>query len=160
MAKNAQPQKTKVTMYTDGSSLGNPGPGGYGVVLLYTDPYGKTYRKELSGGEPKTTNNRMELMGVIAGLRALTRPCSIQIFSDSKYFVDAFVQHWLPSWIKMSWVTSSGTDVKNVDLWKEILSLIDNGHDISCQWVKGHNNNPENERCDQLAKAAASKYQK
>ena len=146
---------SKVIIYTDGSARGNPdGPGGYGVVLRFTDSKGVLHEKELSAGYKKTTNNRMELMGVIAGLEALTRPCEVEVHSDSKYIVDAFNQHWLDSWIKKGWKRSGNEKVKNVDLWKRLLAAKDK-HRVSFIWVKGHDGEELNERCDKLATSAA-----
>ncbi|MCR4586274.1 MAG: ribonuclease HI [Lachnospiraceae bacterium] len=146
---------SKVIIYTDGSARGNPdGPGGYGVVLRFTDSKGVLHEKELSAGYKKTTNNRMELMGVIAGLEALTRPCEVEVYSDSKYIVDAFNQHWLDSWIKKGWKRSGNEKVKNVDLWKRLLAAKDK-HRVSFIWVKGHDGEELNERCDKLATSAA-----
>ena len=138
-----------VTMYTDGACSGNPGPGGWGCILMYG-----VYKKELSGGEAQTTNNRMELTGVIAGLQALKEPCVVDLYSDSKYLVDAFNQHWIDSWLKKNWKRGKNEDVKNVDLWKRLLKAKEQ-HQVSFHWVKGHADNPLNERCDQLATSAA-----
>ena len=111
-----------VKIYTDGAARGNPdGPGGYGCVLHYTDRNGNLHEKELSAGYKKTTNNRMELMAAIVGLEALNRPCQIQLYSDSKYLVDAFNQHWIDGWIKKGWKRGKNEPVKNVDLWKRLL---------------------------------------
>ena len=145
----------KVTIYTDGAARGNPeGPGGYGAVLQYTDPKGTLHEKEVSAGYKKTTNNRMELMAVIAGLSQLNRPCEVVVFSDSKYVVDAFGQGWITNWQKAGWKKSDRKPVKNVDLWKRLLALME-PHQVSFTWVKGHDGNPLNERCDQLATTAA-----
>ena len=140
----------KVTIYTDGSSRGNPGPGGYGAVLL-SGPY----RKELSAGYAVTTNNRMELMAAIVGLEALKRPCQVELYSDSKYLVDAFNQHWIDSWLKKNWVNSQKKPVKNPDLWKRLLKAKE-PHEVMFIWVKGHDGHPQNERCDKMATAAAA----
>ncbi|QNM05850.1 ribonuclease HI [Qiania dongpingensis] len=145
----------KVTIYTDGSARGNPdGPGGYGAVLQYVDGSGVLHEKELSAGYKKTTNNRMELMGVIAGLEALNRPCEVEIVSDSAYVVKAFTEHWLDGWIRKGWKRGKNEPVKNVDLWKRLLKAKE-PHEVSFRWVKGHAGHPENERCDCLATAAA-----
>lgn len=145
----------KVIIYTDGSARGNPnGPGGYGVVLRFTDSKGVLHEKELSAGYKKTTNNRMELMAVIAGLEALTRPCEVEVHSDSKYIVDAFNQHWIDSWLKKGWKRSGNEKVKNVDLWKRLLAAKEQ-HRVSFIWVKGHAGEDLNERCDKLATDAA-----
>ena len=147
----------QVTIYTDGSARSNPGPGGYGALLVYVDPAGHTHTLELSQGYRRTTNNRMELMGVIAALEALNRPCTVDVYSDSRYVVNAFAQHWIPGWIKRGWKTSQKEPVKNVDLWKRLLAAAE-PHEISWHWVKGHNDHPGNERCDQLATAAADDH--
>ena len=111
----------KVSIYTDGAARGNPdGPGGYGTVLEYVDTKGELHRKEISQGYKKTTNNRMELMAVIAGLEALNRPCEVALYSDSKYVVDAFNQHWIDGWLKKGWKRGKNEPVKNVDLWKRL----------------------------------------
>lgn len=143
-----------VTVYTDGSSRGNPGPGGYGAVLLYTDPAGQEHRKELSCGYAKTTNNRMELLAVIVALEALLRPCDVEVHSDSQYVVNAFKQHWVDGWLRKGWKTASKQPVKNVDLWKRLLAAKEQ-HRVSWVWVKGHAGHELNERCDQLATEAA-----
>ena len=145
----------KVTIYTDGAARGNPdGPGGYGTVIEYVDPKGKLHVKELSQGYEKTTNNRMELMAVIAGLEALNRPCQVDLFSDSKYVVDAFNQKWIDGWIKKNWNRGKSGPVKNIDLWKRLLKAKEI-HQVTFHWVKGHDGHPQNERCDELATAAA-----
>ena len=144
-----------VKIYTDGAARGNPdGPGGYGSVLEYVDPKGKLHVKELSRGYVRTTNNRMELMAVIAGLEVLNRPCTVEVYSDSQYVVNAFNQHWVDSWIKKGWKRGKNEPVKNIDLWKRLLQAKE-PHDVSFHWVKGHDGHPQNERCDQLATAAA-----
>ena len=145
----------KVTIYTDGSARGNPdGPGGFGTVIHYVDGAGTLHVKEISGGYKRTTNNRMELMAAIAGLEALNRPCEVALYSDSKYLVDAFTQHWIDSWLKKNWKKSDGSQVKNVDLWTRLLQA-KAPHDVTFVWVKGHDGHPENERCDSLATSAA-----
>lgn len=145
----------KVTIYTDGSARGNPdGPGGFGTVIHYIDKLGKLHVKEISGGYKRTTNNRMELMAAIAGLEALNRPCEVELYSDSKYLVDAFNQHWIDSWLKKGWKRGKNEDVKNVDLWKRLLKAKE-AHQVTFHWVKGHAGHPENERCDFLATSAA-----
>ncbi|MFY9343109.1 MAG: ribonuclease HI [Planctomycetota bacterium] len=140
----------EVTIYSDGACLGNPGPGGYGTVLLF----GET-RKELSAGFRRTTNNRMELLGAIAGLEALKRPCTVALWSDSKYVIDAMGKGWLESWQRRGWRTAAKQPVKNQDLWQRMLRACE-PHTLSWHWVRGHTGHPENERCDQLAVAAAS----
>lgn len=145
----------KVKLYTDGAARGNPdGPGGYGAVLVYVDPKGVAHEKELSGGYRRTTNNRMELMGVIAGLEALNRPCEVEVISDSKYVVDAFNQHWVDSWLKKGWKRGKNEPVKNVDLWQRLLAA-KAPHQVTFFWVKGHAGHEYNERCDHLATSAA-----
>ena len=145
---------TKVTVYTDGAARGNPGPGGYGAVLEFVDSKGELHVREYSGGYKKTTNNRMELMGVIVAFEALNRPCDINLYSDSKYVIDAFNQHWIESWQKKGWKKSDRQPVKNVDLWKRLLEAKD-PHNVTFHWVKGHDGHPQNERCDTLATTAA-----
>lgn len=150
----------KVTIYTDGAARGNPeGPGGYGAVLLYTDPKGTVHRRELSEGYEKTTNNRMELMAAIAGLEALTKPCEVELYSDSKYLTDAFNKGWLDNWLKKNWRKADGKPVLNTDLWTRLLEAA-KPHTISWIWVKGHDGNEENERCDELATSAADAMRK
>ena len=145
----------EVTLYTDGSARGNPdGPGGYGAVLHYVDGRGKLHVKELSAGYQKTTNNRMELMGVIAGLEALNRPCLVTVVSDSAYVVKAFNEHWLEGWVKKGWKRGKNESVKNRDLWERLLKAME-PHQVHYTWVKGHAGHPENERCDELATSAA-----
>lgn len=145
----------KVTIYTDGAARGNPdGPGGYGAVLEYRDSKGELHVKELSAGYKKTTNNRMELLAVIRALEALNRPCEIDLYSDSKYVIDAFNQRWIYSWMKKGWKKSDNKPVKNIDLWKKLLAVKE-PHQITFHWVKGHDGHPQNERCDELATTAA-----
>ncbi|HKJ16897.1 MAG TPA: ribonuclease HI [Xanthomonadales bacterium] len=134
-----------VVIYTDGACSGNPGPGGWGGVLLYNG-----HRKELSGGEEETTNNRMELMAVIRSLEALSRPCKVTINTDSVYVMKGITE-WIKSWKARNWKTASKKPVKNVDLWKELEAAIE-PHDVSWKWVKGHSGVPENERADELAR--------
>lgn len=143
-----------VIVYTDGAARGNPGPGGYGTVMHYTDPAGKLHVKEMSCGYERTTNNRMELLGVIVALEALRRPCTIDLYSDSKYVVDAFNQHWIEGWLARGWKNAKKEPVKNIDLWKRLLAAKE-PHQIAFHWVKGHAGHPENERCDELATTAA-----
>ena len=144
-----------VKIYTDGAARGNPdGPGGYGTVLEYIDTKGNLHTRELSKGYRRTTNNRMELMAVIAGLEALNRPCQVQVYSDSKYVVDAFNQHWIDGWIKKGWKRGKNEPVKNPDLWKRLLEA-KAPHQVEFIWVKGHDGHPQNERCDALATGAA-----
>lgn len=140
-----------VYLYTDGSSLGNPGPGGYGAILVMGP-----HEKELSGGENPTTNNRMELMGAIAGLSALKRPCRVILTSDSKYLVDGITKGWAKSWRARGWVKSDKKPALNPDLWGKLLDLLAI-HQVEFVWVKGHAGHPYNERCDRLAVAYAEK---
>lgn len=144
-----------VKIYTDGAARGNPdGPGGYGTVLEYVDTKGQLHKKELSQGYVKTTNNRMELMAVIAGLEALNRSCEVEVYSDSQYVVNAFNQHWVDGWIKKGWKRGKNEPVKNVDLWRRLLEAKQK-HSVTFHWVKGHDGHPQNERCDELATTAA-----
>ena len=145
----------EVKLYTDGAAKGNPdGPGGYGAVIQYEDQMGNLHEKEISQGYIKTTNNRMELMGVIRGLECLNRPCQVTLYSDSKYVVDAFLKNWLDNWIKNGWRKSDKKPVKNMDLWKKLLQVME-PHEMKFVWVKGHDGHEQNERCDQLATEAA-----
>ena len=140
----------EVTIYTDGACSGNPGKGGYGVVMLYGSA-----RKELSAGYEKTTNNRMEVLAVIEGLKALKEPCNVNLYSDSKYVVDAIEKGWLAGWKKNGWKKSNKDKVLNVDLWLKLDEQLEK-HNVKFIWVKGHADNVENERCDTLAREAAS----
>ena len=143
----------RVSIYSDGSARSNPeGPGGYGTVIHYVDTKGQLHVREFSAGYKKTTNNRMELMGVITGLEALTKPCEVEVISDSKYVTDAFNKGWVDNWIFNNWRTSQKKTVLNRDLWLRLLKAMD-PHKVT--WVKGHAGHPENERCDQLATEAA-----
>ncbi len=142
-------ERPQVTMYTDGGALGNPGPGGYGVVLLY-----KSQRKELSGGFRRTTNNRMELMAVISGLESLKTPCQVTVYTDSRYVADAVEKGWAKRWRANGWKRNKQERALNPDLWERLLNLLD-GHEVVFRWVKGHAGNPENERCDALTQEAA-----
>ena len=145
----------KVTIYTDGAARGNPdGPGGYGVVLEFVDSAGVLHERELSQGYIRTTNNRMELMAAIVALEALTKPCEVELWSDSQYLVNAFNQHWIENWIRKNWMRTKSEPVKNVDLWKRLLATKE-PHNVTWNWVRGHNGHPQNERCDALATAAA-----
>lgn len=141
---------SEVTIYSDGACLGNPGRGGYGTVLLA----GK-HRKELSAGFARTTNNRMELLGAIVGLEALTRPCAVTLWSDSQYLIHAMTKGWLESWQRRGWRTAAKEPVKNRDLWERLLRAVGE-HAVDWRWVRGHTGDVENERCDQLAVAAAN----
>jgi len=140
----------KVQIYTDGACSGNPGPGGYGVILQYGNK-----RKELSGGFKNTTNNRMELMAIIAGLSALNEPCEVELYTDSQYIVNAINQGWAERWQKNGWKRNKKEKAKNPDLWQQILDLLKK-HKVTFYWVRGHAGHPENERCDQLAVQAAA----
>lgn len=145
----------KVKLFTDGAARGNPeGPGGFGAILQYRDANGVLHEKEMSGGYKKTTNNRMELLGVITGLEALKKSCEVEVISDSKYVTDAFNQNWISGWLKRGWKNSANKPVKNIDLWKRLIELTGK-HTVTFTWVKGHDGHPENERCDKLATTAA-----
>jgi ribonuclease HI len=137
----------KVEIYTDGACSGNPGPGGYGAILRYG-----TIEKELSGGEDNTTNNRMELLGAISALEALNEPCEVDLCTDSKYLVDGIQKGWAKSWRSNGWIKKDKKPALNSDLWERLLDLLEK-HDVRFRWVKGHNEHPENERCDKLAVA-------
>ena len=136
-----------VTLYTDGACSGNPGPGGWGAILEW-----EGHEKELSGGEISTTNNRMELTGVIRGLEALKEPCVVELYSDSKYVIDALEKGWAVGWQKRGWVKADKKPALNPDLWQRLLELCQ-VHQVRCHWVKGHGENPKNNRCDELAVA-------
>lgn len=138
----------EVVVYTDGACSGNPGPGGWGTVLLY----GET-RKELSGAEQLTTNQRMELKAAVMALAALKMPCAVTLYSDSAYLINAFVQNWFAKWEVNGWLNSKKQPVENADLWRELRSLA-KAHRVTWVKVPGHAGVPENERCDQLARAA------
>ena len=143
-----------VKIYTDGAARGNPdGTGGYGTILTYEDAKGTLHVREYSQGYVRTTNNRMELMAVIAGLEALNRPCRVEVYSDSQYVTNAFNRHWIDSWVKRGWKRSSG-QVKNTDLWQRLLKAKE-PHEVQFIWVKGHAGHEQNERCDFLATSAA-----
>ena len=144
----------KVLIYSDGSSRGNPGPGGYGSILRYTDKCGNIHEKELSQGYACTTNNRMELLGVICALEALKCPCDVTVTTDSQYVVKAFNENWVAGWQTRGWKNAKKEPVKNRDLWERLLHAM-KPHNVSFQWVRGHNEHPENERCDALATSAA-----
>ena len=142
-----------VTIYTDGACSGNPGPGGWGAVLKYG-----AHERELSGGEAQTTNNRMELTAVIEALRLLKEPCEVELYSDSKYVIDALSKGWVYGWQKKGWRKSDNNPALNVDLWERLLPLL-KYHEVEFVWVKGHAGHPENERCDRLAVAWYQNYQ-
>lgn len=143
-----------VTIYTDGACSGNPGPGGWGAILMYGQ-----FKKELSGGEAQTTNNRMELTGVITALEALKEPCTVELYSDSKYVIDALEKGWAKGWRARGWIKGDKKPALNPDLWKRLLELCEY-HTVNLHWVKGHATNPYNNRCDELAVAESQKYKK
>jgi len=136
-----------VEIFTDGACSGNPGPGGYGAILKYRQQV-----KEISGCEPETTNNRMEMTAIIEALRQLKRSCKIKVITDSNYVVKGMTE-WLPGWVRRNWLNSRKEPVLNRDLWEELMKL-DQAHQIQWIWIKGHHGHPENERCDQLARDA------
>ena len=142
----------QINIYTDGACSGNPGPGGWGAILEY-----KGLKKELSGGEKSTTNNRMELMALIRALEALKEPCDITLCSDSKYVVDGLSKGWAKGWQKRGWVKADKKPALNSDLWERLLGLLEI-HEVRFVWVKGHNEHPENERCDRMAVAESKKF--
>lgn len=144
----------KVEIFTDGACSGNPGPGGYGAILRVGE-----HVKEISGGEPQTTNNRMELMGVISALSALKYPCDVILTTDSKYVVDSVTKGWAKGWRAKGWIKSDKKPALNSDLWEKLLDLLDI-HNVRFVWVKGHAGHPENERCDQLAVMERDKFAK
>ena len=141
---------TSVEIFTDGACKGNPGPGGWGALLRMG-----RHEKEMSGSEPDTTNNRMEMMAVIRALNALTRPCSVDLYSDSRYVIDGMTR-WIEGWQKKGWKNASKKPVRNADLWHDLIEAAA-PHQINWHWVRGHNGHPENERVDKLASAAAEK---
>jgi ribonuclease HI len=142
----------KVAIYTDGGCIGNPGPGGYGAVLLYGE-----HRKEISAGYKLTTNNRMELLACIAALELLKYKCDVIIYSDSKYVVDSFEKGWAKKWRANGWRRNKKDKAENPDLWERLLDLCEK-HNVQFEWVKGHAGNSENERCDKLAEKAAKSH--
>lgn len=141
-----------VTLYTDGACSGNPGPGGWGAILEYNG-----VEKELSGGEKNTTNNRMELTAVIRGLEALKEPCVVELYSDSKYVIDALSKGWAEGWKKRGWIKADKTPALNPDLWERLLCLC-HTHTVNCHWVKGHAQTEKNNRCDKLAVAESKRF--
>lgn len=141
-----------IEIYTDGACSGNPGPGGWGAILEW-----QGHQKELSGGEAQTTNNRMELTAVLTALAILKEPCVVELYSDSKYVVDAIEKGWLYGWQKKGWIKADKKPVLNVDLWQQLLLLLAR-HDVRLHWVKGHAENEKNNRCDQLAVAESKKF--
>ncbi len=142
----------QVTIYTDGACSGNPGPGGWGAILEWNG-----VDKELSGGEAQTTNNRMELTGVIRALSALKEPCEVDLYTDSKYVLDALTKGWAKSWRARGWVKADKKPALNPDLWQTLLELTER-HTMHYHWVKGHADNPKNNRCDQMAVAESRKF--
>lgn len=143
-----------VEIFTDGACKGNPGPGGWGAVLRYNG-----YEKAISAGSPYTTNNKMELTAVIQALRLLKEPCNVTITSDSKYVCDSVEKGWVYSWQKKAWKKSDGKPALNVDLWEELLPLLKK-HKVTFKWIKGHAGHRENEMCDEMAVAEASKFER
>lgn len=139
-----------IIIYTDGSSLGNPGPGGYGAILRYGN-----HTKELSGGFRCTTNNRMEILAAIEALQALTQPCHVTLYTDSQYLINAVTKGWAKRWQRNGWMRNKKEKAINPDLWERLLTLL-RTHQVEFVWVRGHTGNADNERCDQLAKGAAS----
>ena len=135
----------KVTIYTDGGCTPNPGPGGYGIVLIYGEQ-----RRELSGGYRSTTNNRMELTAAIRGLQALKQPCDVTLFSDSQYVVNGITKGWARTWKSKGWIKSDKRPAENIDLWEDLLNLCET-HTVRFEWIRGHNGHAENECCDRLA---------
>lgn len=144
--------RKQIAIYTDGACSGNPGPGGWAAILQYG-----SHKKEISGGEGETTNNRMELMAAIAGLEALREPCIVALYTDSSYLCNAFNEHWIDAWQRNGWKTSKKDPVENQDLWQRLLELAST-HTIAWHKVKGHSDHPQNNRCDQLARAAIKTY--
>ncbi len=140
----------RVQLFSDGACSGNPGPGGYGVILKYNE-----HKKEFSAGYKSTTNNRMELMAIIVGLESLKEKCQVDVYSDSKYIVDAINQGWVEKWRTNNWKRNKKEIAKNIDLWIKLLNLLDK-HIVTMNWVKGHAGHPENERCDKMAVTAAA----
>ena len=143
--------RQEVSIYTDGACIGNPGPGGYGVVLVHGD-----HRQELSGGRRLTTNNRMEMLAAIEGLEALKQPCAVTLYSDSQYLVNSMEKGWAQRWSKNGWMRNKKEPAINPDLWQRLLELC-KGHQVKFRWVKGHAGDPLNERCDRLANGEARK---
>ena len=144
----------QVTLYTDGACSGNPGPGGYGGILIYGE-----HRREYSGSDPETTNNRMELLAVIEGLRRLKYPCEVDVYSDSAYTVNAFLNGWVYAWKNGGWKKADGKAVLNVDLWEELYGLTIT-HKVTFHKVAGHSDNQLNNRCDELARGAITELRK
>lgn len=142
----------KVMIYTDGACSGNPGPGGWGAILMYQEN-----KKEITGGKKDTTNNIMELTAVVEALKLLKYPCEVDLYSDSAYVVNAFRQGWIDSWVKNNWKTAGKEPVKNQEIWKELYALTKT-HKVQFHKVKGHSDNPYNNRCDELAREAIKKF--
>jgi ribonuclease HI len=155
MTNNTNPMPTRtlinkeVTIYTDGACLGNPGPGGYGVLMYYG-----SQQKQISGGFRLTTNNRMEILAAIEALKVLKEPCAVTLYSDSRYLVDAMMKGWAERWQQNDWKRNQKERAKNVDLWEKLLDLCQQ-HQVNFVWVRGHNGNADNEYCDRLAVSAA-----
>lgn len=143
----------RVTLYTDGSCLGNPGSGGWAAILVLD---GTTHEKELSGGFSRTTNNRMEILAVVEGLRALRVPCRVSVLSDSQYVCHAVEKRWLAAWVARGWIKSDKKPVKNVDLWKRLMAQLSR-HKVTFRWLRGHAGHTVNERCDELARSQAAR---
>ena len=142
----------QITIYTDGACSGNPGPGGWGAILMYGP-----HKKEISGGEERTTNNRMELMAVISALQCLKEPCAVRLVSDSKYVIDGLSKGWAKGWKARGWVKSDKKPALNPDLWEALLALTDR-HEMEYEWVKGHHVNEYNNRCDEMAVEESRKF--
>ena len=156
MTQTQPAARKRVQIYTDGACSGNPGPGGWAAILQFA---GKS--KELSGHMSGTTNNRMELFAVISGIGALKEPCAVQVFTDSTYVANAFNERWIENWQRNGWLTSEKKPVENTDLWKLLLQIIRvKGHDVAFTKVKGHSDDPLNNRCDELARAAIKEYRR
>ena len=151
--ENASPRK-QVQIYTDGACSGNPGPGGWGAILVFGP-----HRKEMSGYMAGTTNNRMELFAAISALGALKEPCDVKLYSDSSYIVKAFQDHWIDGWQKRGWKNAAGDPVENQDLWWLLITLTKK-HQVEFLKVKGHSDHPENNRCDELARAAIEEFRR
>ena len=147
-------QQKLVELYTDGACSGNPGPGGWGAVLRYNGQ-----EKELCGGAESTTNNRMELTAVLSGLKALKQPCTVELYTDSKYVADSIEKGWVFGWQQRGWVKADKKPALNADLWQELLTLLKQ-HTLHIHWIKGHAGHPENERCVRLAVAESQKFAK
>lgn len=148
-----------IDIWTDGAAKGNPGPGGYGIVIKYLDKNGVNHRKEIKKAFESTTNNRMELLSAIVALKELNQPCEVTLFSDSQYLVNAFNENWLAAWVKSDFRRGYANEVKNIDLWEELIELTKK-HNVTFVWVKGHADNLENNKCDKLANEAIKELQK